>query len=247
MPDNQTLYFFFTPDVSLPPEKQVLDGVTGIWVTHLSGEAWSEPERVRLSDPCKLALDGCEFVLGDLMYFCTTREGYTGVQWFSAVLKNGLWQDWCFAGDELKQSEYEVGELHITADGQELYFHSRRSGGYGGLDLWVSQKTPNGWGEPVNLGALVNTSADEGWPYVSMNGQELWFNGQSMKGRPGPAVFRSLRQPDGSWGAAEEIVSTFAGEPTLSGDGKMLYFVHHFYTADLKQMLEADIYVTTRP
>jgi len=202
--------------------------------------------RVHLSDPGKLALDGCEFVSGNLMYFCSVREGYTGIQWFSAVFQNGSWQHWRYAGDELKQSDYEVGELHITSDGQELYFHSSRPGGYGGLDIWVSLKTPAGWGEPVNLGPSVNTAADEGWPFVSADGQELWYNGQSTRGRPGPAIFRSLRQPDGSWGAAEEIVSTFAGEPTLSGDGKTLYFVHHYYSKDLSQMLEADIYISHR-
>jgi len=243
-PDGQTLYFFFTPDVSLPAEKQLLDGVTGIWVTQRSGEIWSKPERVRLEAPGVLALDGCEFVSGDLMYFCTTREGYTGIQWFSAEFLDGSWQNWRYAGDELKQNEYEVGELHITADGQELYFHSSRPGGYGALDIWVSPKTPGGWGEPVNLGPNVNTPADDGWPYVSLDGQELWFNGQNTKGRPGPAIFRSLRQPDGMWGQAEEIVSTFAGEPALSGDGQTLYFVHHYYSEDLSTMLEADIYVS---
>jgi hypothetical protein len=244
LPDGQTLYFFFTPDVSIPAEKQILDGVTGIWVTHLSGGTWSEPERVRLSDPSKLALDGCEFVSGNLMYFCTVREGYTGIQWFSAELLNGVWTNWQSASKELKQSEYQVGELHITTDGQELYFHSSRPGGYGGLDIWVSHKTASGWGEPVNLGPTVNTPADEGWPFVSLDGQELWFTGHSSRGSPGPAIFRSLRQPDGTWGAAEEVVSSFAGEPTLIGDGKTLYFVHHYYSKDLSTMLEADIYVS---
>jgi len=28
LPDSQTLYFFFTPDVSIPTEKQLFDGVT---------------------------------------------------------------------------------------------------------------------------------------------------------------------------------------------------------------------------
>ncbi|KAF0107424.1 MAG: OmpA/MotB domain-containing protein [Anaerolineaceae bacterium] len=245
-PDGDTLYFFFTPDVSIPAEKQLFDGVTGVWVTHRSGGTWGEPERVWLSDRVELALDGCEFVLDDLMYFCTAREGYTGIQWFRAEYKDGLWQDWRFAGDELKQSEYDVGELHISSDGQELYFHSKRAGGLGDLDIWGSTLTPDGWGEPVNLGPLVNTPNWEGWPYISPDGQELWFCGQSTKGQPGPAVFRSLRQPDGSWGAAEEIVSTFAGEPTLSADGKTLYFVHHYFSADLSIMLEADIYVSYR-
>ncbi len=246
LPDGQTLYFFFTPDVSIPAEKQLFDGVTGIWVTHRSGEAWSEPERVWLSDPGELVLDGCEFVSGSIMYFCTAREGYTGIQWFRADFRNSLWQDWRYAGDELRQSEYEVGELHISSDGQELYFHSSRAGGLGDLDIWVSTMTSSGWGEPDNLGPLVNTPNWEGWPYISSDGQELWFCGQSKKGRPGPAIFRSVRQPDRSWGPAEEIISTFAGEPTLSADGMTLYFTHHYYSEDLGTMLEADIYVSYR-
>jgi hypothetical protein len=244
LPDNQTLYFFFTPDVSIPAGKQILDGVTGIWVTHRSGGTWTEPERVRLSDPDELALDGCEFIRGDLMYFCTTRKGFIGIEWFSAKLMDGVWQDWGYASDDLKYNEYQVGELHITADGQELFFHSSRPGGYGGLDIWVSQKTPTGWGKPVNLGPAVNTSADEGWPFINSDGQELWFTGQSSKGKPGPAIFRSLLQPDGSWDEAVEVVSSFAGEPSLSGDGKALYFVHHFFSEDMRTMLDADIYVS---
>jgi len=180
------------------------------------------------------------------MYFCTVRAGYTGVQWFRAEFRDGAWRDWRFAGDELKQDRYEVGELHMSADGQEMFFHSRRAGGYGGLDLWVAPKTSDGWGEPINLGRLVNTSADEGWPFVSPDGQELWYNGQSKQGRPGPAIFRAPRQPDGSWGHPEEIVSTFAGEPSMSNDGRTLYFVHHYYSKDLTTILEGDIYVSVR-
>jgi hypothetical protein len=244
--DGNDFYFFFTPDVSIPAEKQLLDGVTGIWVAHRNGDNWSEPVRIRLENPGTLALDGCEFVSGDLMYFCTTREGYNGIQWFRANFKDGSWQDWRYVGDELKQNEYQIGELHITADGQELYFHSARPGGFGGLDIWVAHKTASGWGEPVNLSPTVNTTADEGWPDISADGQELWFSGQSTHGKPGPAIFRSLRQPDGSWGPSEEIISAFAGEPTLSADKKTLYFVHHYYSKDLSTMLEADIYVSNR-
>ena len=242
-PDAQKLYFFFTPDVSFPAERQLLDGVTGIWVTHRNGENWSEPERVRLSDPGELALDGCEFILDDWMVFCSARAGnQREIDLYTADFVNGEWTNWVIWGDEI--IEYEVGEMHVTADGQELYFGSKRPGGHGGMDLWVSQKETDGWGEPVNLGPLVNTANDEGWPFVSVDGQELWYTGQSTKGRPGPAIFRSLRQPDGSWGAAEEIISSFAGEPTMSSDGRSLYFTHHYFSADLSQMIEADIYVT---
>jgi hypothetical protein len=54
-------------------------------------------------------------------------------------------------------------------------------------------------------------------------------------------VFRSIRQENGTWSEPEEIVSNFAGEPTLDSEGN-LYFVHHFFDKDMN-MIEADIYV----
>jgi hypothetical protein len=42
-PDGSRFFFFFTPDVRVPVEKQVLDGATGIWECHREGSSWSEP------------------------------------------------------------------------------------------------------------------------------------------------------------------------------------------------------------
>ena len=44
----------------------------------------------------------------------------------------------------------------------------------------------------------------------------------------------------------EEVISVFAAEPTLTADGRTLYFIHHYFNNDLSQMIEANIYVTTR-
>ena len=225
-------YFFFTPDPSIPAENQVTDGVTGIYVSHNINGVWTTPERVALQEPGKLALDGCAFVGGEKMWFCSAREGYAGVNWFTAEFQNGTWTDWKEADFD---PDYEVGELHITADGSELYFHSYRSGGKGGLDIWVSKNQDGTWQEPVNVGA-VNTTENEGWPYITPGGTELWLN-RWYKGSP--AVFRSTKV-NGAWQEPELIVSQFAGEPTLDREMN-LYFVHHFYEDGT--MIEADIYV----
>jgi len=92
----------------------------------------------------------------------------------------------------------------------------------------------------------VNTAADENRPFVTEDGRELWFDSSSRSGKVGPAVFRCLQQQEGTWGDCREIVSVFAGEPNLAGDGKTLYFIHHFYSADLQKMIEADIYISHR-
>lgn len=245
-PDGRTLYFFFTPDVRVPAERQLLDGVTGIWMAERSDGGWTVPRRVLLADPGELHLDGCPFVLGDWMVFCSAREGnYRQVDLYTARWRDGAWTEWENWGRRINV-EYDIGEVHVTTDGRYLYFSSDREGGLGGMDLWVSERVDDGWGAPVNLGPPVNTAGDEARPFVTADGQELWFDGPGRQGRPGPAVFRSRRRPDGTWGAPEEIVSPFAAEPTLTADGRTLYFVHHYFTADLSQMIEADIYVTRR-
>ena len=231
---GETLYFFFTPDVRIPPEKQVLDGVTGIYVSYKGKGDFYVTERIILQDKNKLALDGCEFVINNtILYFCSAREGYTGIHWFTAEKIDKKWTNW---KNSDFNSDYEVGELHI--DNNELYFHSAKSGGKGGLDIWVSRKLNNKWQQPVNL-EIVNTKENEGWPYISPDGKELWFS-RTYKGSP--AIFRS-KKDNNQWQSPELIISQFAGEPTLGINGN-LYFVHHYFKDGI--MIEADIYIATR-
>jgi hypothetical protein len=245
-PDGNTLYFFFTPDVQIPVQQQVADGVTGIWVSRRSAGAWSDPERVQLADPGAQALDGCPMVIGDRLYFCSIRAGNTReIDWYYATWKAGAWSDVTGAGGWINGIA-AVGELHITAGYREIFFASKREGGLGGFDLWAAPSTADGWGEPVNLGPQVNSAGDENRPFVTDDGRELWFDSASRSGKAGPSVYRCLRQADETWGECREMVSVFAGEPNLTGDGRTLYFIHHFYSADLKTMIEADIYVSHR-
>jgi len=234
LPDGNTLYFFFTPDVRVTAEKQVTDQVTGIYVSKKVGDTWQEPERVILQDSGKLALDGGAFVQGNTMYFCSAREGYTGLHWFKAEYVNGKWRSWVNADSELKTQEYSVGELHITSNGDELYFHTDRSGGGGGLDIWVSRKIDGVWAEPTNL-VVVNSGGSEGWPCVTEDGGELWFSRDY-------GIWRSLRV-NGKWQEPVRMFFPLAGEPSLDEEGNV-YFVHHFYKDNL--MLEADIYVAVK-
>lgn len=228
-PDGKTLYFFFTPDVKVPVEKQIVDGVTGIYVSHKVNGEWIKAERITLQDPRKPALDGCEFVQGDVMWFCSTRETFTGIHWFTAEYANGIWQGWKLADFD---PTFQVGELHFSADGTKLYFGSERPGGKGGLDLWISHLVGGEWQPPINLSA-VNTADSEGWPALNPAGDELWFTRNY-------GIWRS-KNVNGEWQPAELVVSPLAGEPTLDEDGN-LYFVHHYFTND--QMIEADIYVS---
>jgi len=132
--------------------------------------------------------------------------------------------------------EIQIGEVHLHDD--DLYFHSRRAGGSGGMDIWMTSRNGSMWSDPVNISA-VNSADDEGFPFVSSDGNELWFT-RTFQGTP--AIFRSIRA-DGDWGRPELILSQFAGEPTLDDEGN-IYFVHHYFEDGV--MIEADIYVALK-
>lgn len=240
-PDGTEFYFFFTPDVDVPASEQVIDGVTGIWYAEQADNTWAEPERIILNDD--VALDGAPFVLDDTLWFASFRAGNyqgDGDMW-TAQRVGDAWLRWENAG-QLLNEEYNIGEMHLTANGATMYFH-RSEGGMGGLDLWTTTLVNGTWTEPLNLGAPVNSPYQDSRPWVSADGTELWFTRPSSKGYQGPAVYRSVKTGDG-WSEPEEIISNFAGEPCLDGQ-ENIYFVHHFFSQDM-EMIEADIYVSYR-
>ncbi len=233
--DGRMMFFFFTPDAHIPPEKQLLDGVTGIYLARKTGETYKVEGRLMLIESGQLALDGAPFLSGESFWFASARKGnFRGVDMWRAVFENGRFKNWQNAGRKLNQ-EYQIGEMHISQDGRKLYFHSDRAGGKGGYDIWVSNNVDGVWQEPQAV-TEVNTPETEGWPFLTGDGNQLWFT-RFYLGTP--AVFRAMKTHDG-WGVPELIVSQFAGEPTLDPDGN-LYFVHHYYVDG--KMIEADIYV----
>ena len=65
----------------------------------------------------------------------------------------------------------------ISKDGLSLYFSSTRADGFGGEDIWVSQRANRNdpWGPPVNLGPTINTGSRELLPNFSRDGHWMFF------------------------------------------------------------------------
>lgn len=228
LPDGQTLYVWFTPNNRLDPIEQSQDLVTGIYKYEKVNEGWSAAERIWLIEPGEPHLDGCAFFQGDKLWICGVRAEYEGIHWFTSEFRDGKWS---IAQIEDFDPAYDVGELHISKDGTELYFHSSRVGGKGGLDIWMSTKVDGEWGQPINL-ENVNSEYDEGWPALNPQENQLWITKNY-------GLWRSDKV-DGAWQTPVEIISALAGEATIDRDGNV-YFTHHYY--ENEQMIEADIYV----
>lgn len=57
-----------------------------------------------------------------------------------------------------------------------LLFASRKDGGFGGLDLYVSVRHDDLWSAPANLGPPINSAYDETSPFLSRDGRTLYFS-----------------------------------------------------------------------
>ena len=103
--------------------------------------------------------------------------------------------------------EYSTCHPTLSTDGQRLYFSSDRPGGFGGMDIYVSQKLGNKWGEPVNLGPTVNTAGNEIFPFISQK-DKLFFASNGHKGIGGLDIFvveKSNNTDENSWADRKNV------------------------------------------
>lgn len=146
-------------------------------------------------------------------------------------------------------------QASISCDGSSLYYASNREGGLGGTDIWVTHQMDDGrWSEPENLGPEINTSGDEEAPFISNDGNVLYFSSTGHLGLGEQDIFMSRKASDGTWSYAVNL-----GTPVnsayrelgfyLTADGKTGYFASNrkggfggmdIYRFDLPEQLSSD-------
>jgi Tol biopolymer transport system component len=172
------------------------------------------------------------------MAFRTFRGIHTGLALLTGL---GLWSvdlgagpkysDWSPAtnlGSGVNSAAEDFAP-HISKNGLSLYFASTRPGGLGGEDLWVSKRSSieAPWGEPMNLGSILNSDANERSPGLSRDGRHLYFATTRPGGSGGFDIWVSWRhdtRDDLGWqtpvnlGAQFNSVATDAGPAYFEND-----------------------------
>ncbi len=99
-------------------------------------------------------------------------------------------------------TKYWESHATITKDGNTLFFTSDRPTGFGGLDIYRSDKDEKGeWGPAVNIGPTINSIYDEETPFIigDKGNYILYFSSQGHYSMGGFDVFYSSLLPNGKW------------------------------------------------
>ncbi len=193
------------------------DGATGKKKSPITGEyytdifkatynlqkaKWDKPKKLdelmainTLEDDGVTSLDA----RGTTMYF--TRCRYDKMQEMSAEIYMatqvaGVWGN--VERLEISNDSIMMAHPSISTDGKTLYFVSDRVGGLGGKDIWKVSQEGGKWGNPENMGAEVNTTGDEMFPFIRENG-ELYFASNAHPGIGGFDIFKATKNETGQW------------------------------------------------
>jgi hypothetical protein len=118
----------------------------------------------------------------------------------------------------------------ISQDGEWLVFAaSNRKDGWGGFDIYISYRTPQGWSEAINLGGKINTDQWESQPCLSPDKRDLYFASRRFGGLGGSDIYVSHLQLDGTWSDPENLGPTINTKgddqcPFIHADNQTLFF-----------------------
>lgn len=161
---------------------------------------------------------------------CNFPEGLGSCDLYISYLTKNGWSEPKNLGPDVN-SEFWESTPSLSPDKKDLYFSSNIPGGFGGKDIWVSHRNEDGsWGEPLNLGPQINTSADESTPFIHADNRTLYFNSNGLPGySEKPDIFVTRKSPGGKWSIPENLgypINTIDDEGSLivSSDGKTAYY-----------------------
>lgn len=200
-------------------------GSADIYSIPRSGTEWGRT--VNIGEPLNSSGDDGSPTFSDkgefIIFASDGREGSVGkTDLYVGLIEGGNIVSVQNLGREVNSRGWDSQPI-LSADGQNLYFASDRSGGQGGTDIWVARLadirqdgTPV-WGKPENLGSAINTAEDERSPFIGADGTTLYFASNGLEGFGGFDIYTSIMEL-GEWGEPVNL-----GRPINSQDDEMFF------------------------
>jgi len=128
------------------------------------------------------------------VYFTrSSRANSLEYKLYKATLEEGSHGNWI--NEELlsiNKTNVSIENPFLNRAGDKLYFSSNMNESIGGFDIYVSNVNADGsLDTPKNLGHSINTTSDEKYPSLSIDGKHLYFSSKGHQNFGGYDLFVS--------------------------------------------------------
>lgn len=191
---------------------------------------------------------------GSVMFFtaCNRRDGQGSCDLYFTFRKEGNWTQPINAGKPINTRAWE-SQPSISPDGNTIYFVSNRPGGFGGMDIWKSELTDEGyWGTPENLGNNINTPGDEKSPYIHFDNKTLYFSSNGHIGLGSFDLYVTSQTDSNTWKKPKNLgypINTHSNEEGLivNARGDKAYYSSNRQEETGEDIYSFDLYEEVRP
>lgn len=114
---------------------------------------------------------------GRTLYFVSDRKGGFGRNdiWYTTLGGNGRWTKARNLGERVN-TQYDERSPFIHVNSRTLYFATNGLVGFGGYDIFYTEKTDNAWSAPVNMGSPINDHEDQYSLFITADGQKGYYS-----------------------------------------------------------------------
>lgn len=203
-PDGKVLYF---SRANHPENSGGVQDKEDIWYSELDqdgkwklaknlGSQFNSAEETSLNAIQSISSDGKSAIM--LLGNKYSKDGTTG----GVSISSNVSGNWSKPVPLKIKNDYNLNEkanFYLTNNRLVLLMSVQRKDSYGDRDLYVSFMQPDStWSEPLNLGNVVNTAAEEAAPFIDVDHKTLYFSSKGFSGYGGSDIYVTKRLDD-SW------------------------------------------------
>ena len=166
-----------------------------LYTAQRKGMRWKGSKLVSFCRPNYNYMHPCLSPDGTTLFFTSDKaSGEGGADIYYSVRKKGKWSKPRNMGPKVNTSLHE-GFPFMHSDGK-LYFCSKGHVGFGGYDIFMTEKNADGeWNEPINVGKPFNSSHDDVSLYLNVDGSSGFFTSSREGGDDDIYLFKINEGP----------------------------------------------------
>ncbi len=203
-----------------------------LYIVFKSNDVWLKPEPIKDINKYRvgdftITSDGKRMVFASKIIIKEIGQRGEGANIWSVNFNKNVWSTPMSFDSKINTIHHD--SYPSLSSNQNMYFFSRKPGGFGASDIYMSEFIDGKYQKSINLGEDINTKYDEWDAYIAPDETYIIYCSTMPGGLGQDDLYISFRQKSGVWSKPihmGSIINTSGSEnrPYVSPDGKYLFY-----------------------